>query len=200
MIKVLMLIFEPGITWERISQAKRNLASVLAFFLVPLLALTLGGELAGLAHWGKAGIYLGKPQEFTGRVRLSHDLLIVYGAAQLAATFFMVFLGAALMKSIARTFCGRHTYTQCFTATAYAFGPLFLLRLCDALPGMQPWASFGIGMVLTVATLYHGIPWVLDPDPPHAFGLYLCSALMLGCLGALMRYLTLLVLAQKFQF
>lgn len=197
MIKALMLIFEPGITWERIALARWKIGTVLALYLVPLLALTLAGELAGLARWGKAGAYLGKPAEFTGTLQVSQNLLIIYGTAQLVSSLVMVVAGAVVMKSIARTFSSRHTFTQCFTATAHAFGPLFLLRLCDALPAMNPWASFGIGIALTLATLYHGIPWVLDPDPPHAFGLFLCSALMLACLAGLMRFVTLLVLAQK---
>jgi hypothetical protein len=200
MIKVLLLIFEPVMTWGKIAQAKWKALTVLTLFLIPLLALTLAGELCGLWRWGKAGEYLGAPSEVGGRVRVSQQLLISYGVAQFLASVLMVAIGAGLMKSFARTFCSRHTYTQCFTVTAYSFGPLFLARLCDALPAMNPWATFGIGIAFTIAILYRGIPWVLDPDPPHAFGLYLCSVLILGCLGALMRYLTLLVLAQKVHF
>jgi hypothetical protein len=197
MIKVLLLVFEPAMTWQKIAQAKWKTISILLFYLLPLLVLTLGGELAGMAHWGKAGEYLGKPQEFGGKLPVSRDLLITYGVGQFVLSLALVAFSAKLMKSLVQTFSARQTYNQCFTVAAYAFGPLFLLRLCDAAPGMNPWATFAVGIVLTVATLYQGIPWVLEPDPPHAFGLYICTSLLLTCLGAVMRYLTLLLLAQS---
>lgn len=196
MIKVLLLIFEPATTWAKIAQAKRKAVTVLVLYLLPLLALTLAGELAGLIYLGKAGIYLGRPQEISGNLKVSKDLAATYGVAQFVTSLALVAFGAKLMKSLVQTFIKRYTYGQCFTVTAYAFGPLFLLRLCDAAPNMPPWGSFAIGIALTVATLYQGIP-LLDPDPPHAFGLYVCSALLLACLGGIARYFTLLVLAQK---
>jgi len=200
MIKVLFLIFEPVKTWSRIAEAKAKAIWVLFLFLLPLLALTLAGELWGIWHWGKAPGYLGKPAEIVGEpVKLGQDLLIHYGIAQFVSSLVLVVLSAAIMKSFARTFVSRHTYNECFAVTAYAFGPLFLLRLCDALPNMNPWASFAIGIFFTSATLYHGIP-VLDPDPPHAFGLYVSSLLLLVSLSALVRFLTLLILAQKIHF
>ena len=197
MIKVLLLIFEPAMTWAKIAQAKWKTSSVLLLFVLPLLALTLAGELAGLQYFGKAQEYLGKPQELGGKIRVTGDWLITYGVAQFLSSLLLVVLGAQVMKALAHTFNTRQTYAQCFTVTAYAFGPLFLLRLCDILPIMNPWVSFAIGIVLTMGTIYHGVPAVLDPDPPHAFGLFLCSAILLACLGGLGRYLTLLVLAQK---
>lgn len=200
MIKAILLVFEPVMTWENIARAKRPATWVLLFYLTPLVLLTLAGELWGLNYFGKAASYLGEPQEFVRRIKISHQLLISYGVAQLASTFLLVILGARVMQGIAQTFHTRHTFSQCFVVTAYAYGPLFLLRLLDALPNMQPWASYGIGIVLTIATLYHGLPRVLEPDPPNAFGLYLFSMIMLACLAALIRYLTLLVLAGKFHF
>jgi hypothetical protein len=48
--------------------------------------------------------------------------------------------------------------------------------------------------VLSVGALYHGVPRVLDPDPPTAFGLYLTSALILAGVMGLERLISLLVL------
>ena len=44
-------------------------------------------------------------------------------------------------------------------------------------------------MVLSVAALYHGIPRVMEPDPPHAFGLYLTSSLLLALASGLADFL-----------
>jgi hypothetical protein len=197
MIKAILLVFEPVMTWDNIAKAKRPATWVLLFYLLPLVLLSLAGELWGLHYFGKAGIYLGEPQEFARRVPVHKNVLLMYGLVQLVSTFVLVGLGARVMQGIAQTFHTRHTFGQCFVVTAYAYGPLFLLRLLDAFPNMHPWATYGIGIVLTIATLYHGVPRVLEPDPPNAFGLYVCSMFMLACLAALIRFLTLLILAGK---
>jgi len=74
---------------------------------------------------------------------------------------------------------------------------LFLVRLLDAFPFMNPWATFAIGIILSAAVLYSGIPRMLEPDPPHAFGLYITSAMLLIIIGGLGRFLTILVLDGK---
>src|ERR1700722_11768525 len=197
MIKALLMVFEPVMTWDNIARAKKSAKWVLLVYLTTLIVLTLAAELAGLSYFGKAAVYLGKPPEFAGRPKLPDKLLITYGIAQLLASYLQVALGARIVRGIAQTFHSRHNYGQCFALTAYAYGPFFLLRVLDAFPDMFPWASFGIGVVLMIATLYQGVPRVLEPDPPDAFGLYICSMLLLACLAAALRYLTLLVLAGK---
>jgi hypothetical protein len=72
--------------------------------------------------------------------------------------------------------------------------------LCDAFSIINPWLSFGVGIVLTIMVLYQGVPSVLDPDPPTAFGLYVGSAFLLAIVAALVRLLTLLVLQKKIHF
>ena len=33
--------------------------------------------------------------------------------------------------------------------------------------------------MLTISVLYHGVPLIMDPDPAHAFGLYVVTSLLL---------------------
>jgi hypothetical protein len=190
MIKVLLLIFSPADTWEAIAKGRRNIGFVVMFFLLPVLAVSVGGEALGLLHYPRAQSY-GEPE------KVSHRIAAVYGAAQFVTSLLVVFLAANLVKAIAGTFHGRHTFTQSFKVVAYTLGPLFLLRLLDAFAVVNPWVSFAIGMVLSLSTLYYGIPRVLDPDPPNAFGLYLTSVVLLTMLSGLARFFTLLVLAGK---
>jgi uncharacterized membrane protein YecN with MAPEG domain len=191
MIKALLLIFMPGATWDRIVLAKRSLGFVLMLYLLPLVVLSIGGELFGLLHWGKR-------HEFVhDTMRISRNLAVDYGAAQFIMSLGVVFLAARVIKSAGATFHGRHTFAQCFTLVAYTLSPLFLVRLLDAFPAVSPWATFAVGIILSVAALYSGVPRVLQPDPPHAFGLYLTSAIMLVTMGGLGRLLTLLVLQGK---
>lgn len=193
MIKALLLIFEPVKTWDRIALAKRSLAFVLLVFFTPLVVLSTGAELAGIVRFGKNSQY--------GVVlKFSQDTLVRYAAAQLALSFAVAFICAKLIKSIAETFHSRNTYPQAFTVVAYALSPLFLVRLLDIMPGMHPWITFAIGIVLSAGTLYQGIPRMLLPDPPNAFGIFLMSTLLVVGVAGLGRLLSLLALFGKVSF
>jgi hypothetical protein len=188
MIKALLLIFNPGATWDRIVLARKTFLSVLVLYLLPLAVLSIGGELWGLLQWGRR-------QEFTHALKpIPRDLAICYGAAQFVLSLVFVFTGALVIKGAGETFHSRHNYPQCFTLVAYSLSPLFLVRLLDGFPLISPWIAFGIGIILSIAALYSGIPRVMEPDPPHAFGLFFTGAVLLVIIGGLTRLLTLLVL------
>lgn len=191
MIKALMLIFEPGMAWEGIALAKKSVRQVFYGFLVPIIFLSIAGEMAGIFFWGRH-------QELQGNMKLPRNQAIAYGICETILSFGMVFIGAKIVKSLAQNVHIRHTFNQAFTVVAYSFAPLFLVRLLDAFPAINPWATFGVGMALCVATLYHGVPRILQPDPPNAFGLYLVSALLLTGVAGLARFLSWLLLSDRF--
>jgi hypothetical protein len=43
--------------------------------------------------------------------------------------------------------------------------------------------------LLSIGVLYQGLPRVMQPDPPHAFGLYMMSSILLTMTMGLARYL-----------
>ena len=192
MIKALMLIFEPVGTWDGIVRARRSLASILMIYLLPLLLLVAACEGYGLVNWGKW-------QDVGGRLKkFSVSEAAVVETGQLLLSLAVVFAGANLIKSVGETFHGRNTYTQAFTAVAYGLSPLFVFRLLDAFSGLSPWVSYSIGIVLSIAVLYHGVPRTLEPDPAHAFGLFLMSAVLLALVTGLARFVTAMYLVGKF--
>jgi hypothetical protein len=194
MIKALLLIFDPVGSWERIVRAQRSVLFILVVFLLPLVLLSGAAEAYGIATWGKW-----EGEIVRHRRAFAQPEVLCYGAVQFVASLLLVFVGAKLLKSLGETFHGRHTYTQTFTVAAYGLGPLFLLRVLDAAPWMPLWASWAIGIVLSMAVLYQGVPRVMQPDPPHAFGLYLMSALLLLLTSGLARFVTAWWLEGKFK-
>ena len=62
-----------------------------------------------------------------------------------------------------------------------------MFRLLDAFSHIPAWAPWVIGVLFSLRVLYYGIPRIMQPDPPHTFGLYLMSSLILvfmtGLLG-----------------
>jgi len=195
MIKALLLIFDPSATWERISFARRGLVFILVVYLCPLLLLSSFAEGYGLVHSGKLRGFGEIAHKFTA------GEAFIFETAQFLISIGMVFLGALLVKSIGETFHGRHTITQAFTAVAYGLAPLFLLRFCDPLtkdPKWIPWVTWSIGILLSIAVLYHGVPRMMQPDPSHAFGLFLMSSLLLLLITGLVRFVTVWYLQGEF--
>ena len=79
---------------------------------------------------------------------------------------------------------------EAFSTIVNGLSPLFLLRLLDALPSISPWVPWAIGILLSIGVLYQGLPRMMEPDPPHAFGLYLMNSLILLLATGLMRFVT----------
>jgi uncharacterized membrane protein YedE/YeeE len=72
------------------------------------------------------------------------------------------------------------------------------MRIFDMFPGISPWVTWAIGVFLAAGILYKGLPRVMQPDPPHAFGLYLMSVLLLSLVTGLARFVTTWYLKGKF--
>jgi hypothetical protein len=133
MIKAILLIMDPGATWERIILARRSLGQILATYLLPMLLIVAFVEGFGLAYWGKKQPMFGIVRNFpVGEV-------VVFEILQLLLTLVIVFICTRLVEMIGETFHGRHTYTQAFTMVAYGLSPMFLLRLLDVFPRINPW-------------------------------------------------------------
>ena len=192
MIESVLLIFDANGTWARIVRAERGLVSILFKFLLPLLLLTCAIEGHGLTHWGKHQHNSLRPRIF------SPGEAAVFEAGQFATSLVLVFLGAAVLKSMGGTFHTRNTFQQAFTVVAYALSPFFLLRLLDAFTPISPWLTWAVGIILALAALYHGVPQVMEPDPPQAFGLYLMTAVLMFSLTGLMGFVAAWYLQGRF--
>jgi hypothetical protein len=184
MIKAILLIFEPVPTWDRIVTTQRKALSILLGHLLPLLLVVCAVEGYGLVRWGKSIGSIPRVQV------LSPLQAAVFEVAQLVLSLVIVYLGARFLKALGETFHGRHSFAQTFTLAAYGLSPLFLLRLLNVFPPVSPWVTWTIGMVLSAAVLYNGLPRVMQPDPPHAFGLYLMSIVLLFFITGLACFVT----------
>lgn len=184
MIKTFLLIFNPAAAWDRIVRDRRSLLFILMVYLLPLLLITSLAEAYGLIYWGKLQGAMQLPKRFTV------NEAIAFETAYVALSLTIVFIGAQVVKSMGETFHSRNTYLQTFTLLAYGLSPLFLLHLLDAFRPISPWVSWLIGIFLSWAVLYHGVPKVMEPDPSHGFGLYLVTSIILCLATGLTRLVT----------
>jgi len=183
-IRALFLIFKPAATWDRIVLKRHSTGFLLVCYLLPMMLLVAVVEGFGLMHWGKHQAIIHRLQKFT----LGET--VVFEAARFLMTSIIVAICAVLIKTFADTFRGRHSYHQTLTLVVYGLSPLFLLRLLDAAPGVSPWITWFIGVILCTEVLYQGVPRVMEPDPPNAFGLYFMSSLMMVATTGLERFIT----------
>ncbi|MGC3956760.1 MAG: YIP1 family protein [Verrucomicrobiota bacterium] len=193
MIKAILLIFRPEQTWNGIAAANRSIAYIICLHLLPLLLLTSVVEGYGLVHWGKSA---SSGEKKSGRLYEVKEAVIIE-TAQTLVLFGLAFLGAAAAKSYSSTFHRRSTYRQAFTAIAFGMAPMLTLRLGDLIVGLFPWVPWAVGMILTLAVLYLGLPCLLKPDPPHAFGLYVMTTMTITVMFGLWRLVTTLFFLGK---
>jgi hypothetical protein len=192
MIRALLLIINPSSTWEAIKNEQPSAVRISLSFLLPLLLLSSLGEAWGLLRLGV------EQGPFTQRVAtVSEHLALRYELIQAGFSLLVVYVGAVALKIIGASFHRRHSYAECFTTLAFSLSPLFLIRLLDAVPAVNTWVCYGIGIFLTLSLLYRGIPFIMKPDPSNALGLFMiCSFLLVGT-TALAHFLTVQVLEQK---
>jgi len=195
MIKAFLLVLDPAATWDGIVAAKRKWPAILLGYLLPLWLIGALAEGYGMVHWGKPHGIVSLMKQF------SISTALIFQIIQLVLFTRVVFLGAKIIKGLGETFHGRNTFNQAFTVTAFGLGPVFTLHILDIFPSVSGWLYWALwiaGILMMMAILYHGVPKVMLPDPPHAFGLYLTTTLLLAMISGLVRFLTFCYVEGKF--
>jgi hypothetical protein len=183
-IKALFLIFQPRAEWERILKTPHRMSWLLVRYLLPMMLIAATVEGFGMVVWGKPQSVIHRVQKFSAGEAVAYEL------ARLLMMAVIIVSCAILIKIFGDTFRGRHTYRQTLTLVIYGLSPLFLFRLLDATPLLNPWIPWAVGVVLCTEVLYQGVPQVMEPDPPNAFGLYFMSSLVLVAITGLERFIT----------
>jgi len=138
-----------------------------------------------------------RKQRFAGFDELGVDagdieLAQVEPAARVAGPLLLavVFVSALLVFKISQTFQDRLKFLQAFTTVANGFSPMFLFHFLDASATMYPAVPWLLGMALPMWILYQGIPRIMQPDPTHAFGVYLSAMIVVVLTSGLARLMT----------
>jgi len=188
MIRGLLLILDAGASWTKIAQKQRGFWFIFLVHLVPLMAMTLGVEAYALHR-------LGEGRTITdARIDHTWEEAVRYALTVAALNLGVILAGAKIVEHIGRSFHNASSYLPAFTLLAYGLSPLFLLHLLDALPGINTWICFGIGIALSIAALYLGIPTILKPDPAKAMGIYVIVSVLLLVLTGLAHFVAVQIL------
>jgi hypothetical protein len=194
MIRGLLLILDGVASWKTIARAERGFFFILLVHLLPLMALTLGVEAYALTQ-------LGDGKTFSGdRIHISGECALRYAVAEAVLNLGAIVIGAKILQRINLSLRGVTSYLDCYRTLAYGLSPLFMAHLLDALPGINTWVCFAIGMVLTVAVLHNGVPLVIKPDVAKMLGIYVIATVVVLVMTGLAHFLSVTILHDELNF
>ena len=187
MLKALNLSFLPEATWQKLATKPPHFAFVLLISILPLMILTLAVEGFALVKYG---------EEFGGMGRrlVSENRAIKYEIFYGVASLVVMFMGAALLKNMGKSFDLKATYGACFVLFAYGYTPIFLLRVLDAVPAINTWICWAVGAAVSMRILYHGVAWWLKPEQTKGLGLFIMCFIYILVLSALVHFASVQVL------
>lgn len=191
MFLTLLMIFLPEAGWSRAAEASRHAVRVVLLHMLPLILFGCVAEAFGMMKFGK----------LVGRFNIpktcSLEQVLQYQACQFVVAVATILLCAYVIRYLGNTFHTRQKFMPAMTVAVFGLGPIFLMRLCDAFPSVNPWLSWGIGAVFTAAIMYQGAPRVMRLDPAHALGFYMSSLLVLVLTSGIARVLVVGILKAK---
>lgn len=191
MIRALRLIFSPFHAWTKVAAEQRSVGFILCLFLLPLLVICVGFESFALTRWGERGGELGH------LVKISQPVALRYAATHISLFLACAFFGGFSLLAVAQSFNLASTFRQAFTVIAYALSPIVLARLPDAVPALNTWVCWGIGGLLSLSVLYHGVALTLKPDQTKGFGLYMLSVMIVIVSTGVSHFIAVAVLQQR---
>ena len=191
MLLTLLMILNPEWGWSRAAESSRSIARVVFLHMIPLILIGCVAEGIGMVKWGKI---VGR---FNVMRECTREQAIEYEAWQFGVAVATVLLCALIIRYLGNTFHRRQLFSQALTVAIFGLGPVFLMRLCDAFPSVNPWISWSIGAVLSAMILYQGVPRVMRLDPSHALGVYMSSMLLLVLASAVARMLLVGIVRAK---
>jgi hypothetical protein len=192
-IKDALLIFQPIGAWNRLATAPRSVPFILVANFLPLLLLAAAAEGFGLMSLGRHHV------SATAIHQLTWGRIFAFEIFSAVAMLLLVLTGAAFVKMFGNTCHRRNTLAQSLTLLLHALGPLLFVQLLNALPGMNPWVTWAVGVALVLGALYNGLPRIMQPDAPSALGLFLGSAFVVAMLLFLVRFFSIWYLLRQFK-
>jgi hypothetical protein len=188
MLRALNFLFAPGKTWERMALKPPNAITILLITLVPLIVITFAIEGYGLLTLGE------KVSDLSAHLRMPLERVIRYEVFYAVASIVVIFVGTYLLQSVAQSFGVMVSFGQCFVLMACTFTSIFLLRIPDAIPQINTWICWGVGVVLSFRILYHGVALWLKPEQTKGFGLFIVSVIYTIVLSGLVHFAAVQVL------
>jgi hypothetical protein len=183
--KDILLVARPVQTWESIATDARGWIHAFGWFF--LTGTGLLAFLDGLGLYGREQRHIAEGMTLDCP---SVVQLVGFEILQAALTTGLILILAICMTANANACHRQIRVRQTLRLLFHAAGPLVLVQFLNAIPSLNVWISWLMGLVLSLGALYHGLPRILKPDVPSAMGLFFSSAVMFTSLMLMGRLLT----------
>jgi hypothetical protein len=190
MLRALNLSISPEAGWQKTALNPPSAFVVLLASILPLMILGLAVEGYALMKYGEAFGDLGRHAVSAERVL---KYTIFYGIASLA----VIIVGAGLLRNIGSTFNLQVSYGAWLVLLGMVYTPIFLARMLDAVPAINSWICWAIGVLLALRILYHGVGGWLRPEQTKGFGLFLITFIYIVVVSGLVHFAAVQVLQGK---
>lgn len=193
MIRFFKLLTRPAPNWEDLFENPPSAWKVFLIFFMPLLILSMAIESAGWYFLQINASFLNSaPQS----ISVFEDQIIRWQAIQLGLTFALLLGLPVILKLVADSFGVKLPYSHAFLFTLYSISPLIMVRIPDALPWINTWVCWSVGLLVAFRFLYHGAPYLLQRKLAGAFGFFMVTGLVFSALLAI-AHVTLQVLIAR---
>lgn len=193
MIRFWKLLKNPSPNWESLFEEPPSALKVFFIFFLPILILSVAVESAG---W----YFLQISASFTNKAPQSMAVfeaqIIRWQGIQLGLTMGLLFFIPQILRWISVSFGVQLLYKDAFLFSLYALFPLVLVRIPDALPWINTWICWSIGLLVSFRLLYHGAPYLLQRKLAGAFGFFMVTFLVFIILNTI-SHLTLQTLISR---
>lgn len=181
-LKDFLLIVRPVTTWNCLAAQPKSVPLIFGVFFLPMLLLS---ALAGAA----GAMFLGRHQMTETAIKqITWGKSIYCELLEISALLLLVLVSAQFIKMFGNTCHRRNDLAQSLTLLLHAFGPMLVVQCLNIIPGINPWLPWAIGVALMLGALYHGLPRIMQPDPPSALGLFLGSSFVVVTLLFLLQF------------
>lgn len=187
MLSAFEMVFSPARAWEKVVAANRHWTLILLIVVLPVLALTVVVEGAGLLKFRERHAHI-------GMVDIPLERVVKYEVVYAGTALAIILIGAYFLQSVATSFNVPAGYNPSFAVIAYAYVPIMLMHVMDAIPQFNTWICWGIGVALSFGVLYHGVGLRLQPEQTKGFGLLLFSVIFITALSGLAHFASVQVL------
>lgn len=185
------MLVSPARAWNHVAALGHHPVRVVLLQLVPMVLVVGAVGAYGLVHWGKVAGETGARRVY------ELNSVLAYEASYFGASLVAVLLCAVFLRVLADTFLRRQRFAQALAVSAMGMGPVFLARLADVVPAVNPWVSWLIGALVMLAVLYQGLPRVFHLDPAHALGTYMAGAMLMFLVTGMVRVFMVLFVKTK---
>jgi hypothetical protein len=180
------LLYGPTEQWRNISQQKQSVSHIYLTFLIFFAAIPPISAFIGSTYIGWS-IGDGETHRLTTESAM-YLSIIAYFAILVA-----VFVVAAFIQWMAKTYGANPTMSECVNLTAYSCTPLFLAGFLGSFPIL--WLDMLITLVaiaVAVNLLYKGVPEIMGINQEKAF--LFASSILTVCMVCMVGMLAITVI------